>query len=127
MTITDRNNLLVKWIKPSSENEQDRQERALHMVSRAINGWSGFDDTDYIVYPKGSYYNRTNVRLDSDVDIVVQLQECLYYDYFRDVNKDEAIKDGSYAGSWTPVKWRNEVVAALKDFLVKKTLIPMAR
>jgi predicted nucleotidyltransferase len=115
MTVTERNNLLASWIKPSSDDEQDRQERALHMVTVAINGWNKFNDSDISVYAKGSYRNRTNVRMDSDVDIVVELKDCIYYDYFRDVNEAEAIKDTPYQGEWTPTKWRQEVTDCLVD------------
>ena len=60
----------------------------------------------------GPYPNNTNVRQDSDVDVVVELQECQYYDYLPGVV--QANHPGSpYKGGWTPAKWRDEVLKAM--------------
>lgn len=84
------------------------------MVKEAINSHEIFETCAYSVYAKGSYRNNTNVRLDSDVDIVVELDECFIYEYtpkFTDGNP----KPAPYEGAWENVKWRNEVVRALQS------------
>ncbi|ELP65150.1 nucleotidyltransferase [Streptomyces turgidiscabies] len=62
---------LTRYKAPSSNTEQDKQERAERMVRKAVEGWSGFDGISIRFLPKGSYKNNTNVRADSDVDIAV--------------------------------------------------------
>lgn len=83
MTAADRQALLARWIKPSSESEKNRQDRAWRMVCDAIDAHPAFDGVDRRIYAKGSYPNNTNVARDSDVDIVVELHECNYDDYAR--------------------------------------------
>jgi hypothetical protein len=114
MTPIERAALLSAWIKPSSENEQVQQGRAERMVAEAISTHTAFDGyRDSIkVYAKGSYANNTNVRRDSDVDIVVENRHCCYFDYVGDfVHPTSA--GTPYTGPWDPTTWRAEVEKAL--------------
>ncbi|PPL18644.1 nucleotidyltransferase family protein [Microterricola pindariensis] len=112
MNKTDRSALLSRWIKPSSDTEKDQQDRAERMVREAFSAHPAFRSTDYRIYAKGSYRNNTNVRLDSDVDIVIELHECLYYDWAPNVTPSNPAPT-PYTGSWTKEKWRGEVLAAI--------------
>lgn len=112
MTPNERAALLSKWIKPSSDSEQTQQARAENMVRGTIKSSAAFKGSTVQIYAKGSYPNNTNVRRDSDVDIVVQLQDCFYYDYLPDVTP--AVATTPYSGHWTPTSWRK----AVKDALV---------
>ncbi|WP_405819586.1 hypothetical protein OG241_30085 [Streptomyces sp. NBC_01390] len=71
---------LARYRAPSSDTEQDKQQRAERMVRNAVNSWSGFNDIGIKLLPKGSYKNNTNVRADSDVDIAVVHEGFYYYD-----------------------------------------------
>lgn len=114
MTDVERAQTLSQWIKPSSDGEVAQQERALRMVTEAINDWSAFDGVSKKIYAKGSYANNTNVRRDSDVDIAVECHDCMYYDNHPD--RAPGYRASSpYSGPWTPAKWRLEVVAALAN------------
>lgn len=115
MTTADREALLSKWIKPSSDSEQDRQDRAWRMVCGAIDAHPAFDGVGKHIYVKGSYPNNTNVARDSDVDIVVELHECNYYDYAPGVTPPATSPLGKYKGDWTPALWRRETVKALTN------------
>jgi len=115
MNKADRNALLSQWIQPSSMSEQDRQDRAERMIRDAIGQHPSISQTDYSIYIKGSYANNTNVRLDSDVDIVVECNECIFYDYGSGVTPP-AVPPGAYAGPWNPTRWRAEVSAALVEY-----------
>ncbi|MEV5327454.1 hypothetical protein AB0K67_25260 [Nonomuraea sp. NPDC052634] len=119
LTGTDRESLLSQWIKPSSNSEQERQERAVRMIKDAIKAHSAFDGVNIAIYAKGSYANNTNVRKDSDVDIVVECRECYYYDFDPRVTlSDRASARQSispYRGKWTADVWRTEVVSAVKN------------
>lgn len=76
MSEMERATLLGKWIKPSSDSEQTQQARAEDMVRKAITTDAVFDGSNILIYTKGSYPNNTNVKLDSDVDVVVEPQDC---------------------------------------------------
>lgn len=112
MSESERDDLLSQWIKPSSEDEQTQQDRAQRMVTDAIKGHEPLKTASLYVYAKGSYPNNTNVRRDSDVDIVVECHACQYYDYMP--GQEPPTAHGSpYTGEWTPSKLRSEVSAAL--------------
>ena len=99
--------LLISWTKPSSDTEQDKQERTERMVRKAISEHSEFHDCNLTVYAKGSYPNNTNVRAESDVDIAVQCSNVFYHNTVIDV------PGNPYRGRWTPSKLRTEVSRAL--------------
>ncbi|PBC35523.1 nucleotidyltransferase [Rhodococcus sp. ACS1] len=121
MSASDRAELLNRWIKPSSENEQQQQARAEDMVRKAITTCGDFDGSNVLVYTKGSYPNNTNVRRDSDVDVAVELQDCLYYDYKPGITGIEP-PPRPYQGEWTPRTWRNAVVNALVEAFGKESV-----
>lgn len=115
MSVTERERLLSSWIKPSSDDEKGQQDRAERMVTKAIEASSSIDMSDVSIYTKGSYPNNTNVRRDSDVDVVVQQTAVQYYDYLQGV--EPAGHPGTpYTGEWSPTKWRATVADALIDY-----------
>ncbi len=117
MALSDeaRDELLSAWIEPSSDTEQSRQDRAERLIREAVKAHSAFAGVNLSVYAKGSYANNTNVALDSDVDIVVQCNDCFYYDYADGVVPPPASLP-PYEGEWTASAWRAEVTAALRRY-----------
>jgi tRNA nucleotidyltransferase (CCA-adding enzyme) len=77
MSLEDK---LAGWTGPSSDTEQDKQERTERMIREAVQAHPAFKGYAFNVYAKGSYANNTNVRADSDVDIAVQCQEVFYWE-----------------------------------------------
>jgi len=67
---------LASWTGPSSNGEQENQERTERMIREAVNSHDPFAGCSLKVYAKGSYANNTNVRADSDVDIAVNALMC---------------------------------------------------
>jgi tRNA nucleotidyltransferase (CCA-adding enzyme) len=67
MSLEDK---LAAWTRPSSDTEQDKQDRTERMIRQAIDSHAAFSNCSLKVYAKGSYANNTNVRSDSDVDIL---------------------------------------------------------
>lgn len=59
----------------------------------------GLNSLDYEVYLQGSYANNTNVRFDSDVDIVVQLNSVFAYDKSQLSEVEKALHDLAYSSS----------------------------
>lgn len=115
MNKLERSACLSRWIRPSSDSEQDRQDRAKRMIRAAIDEHKVFATASLSIYAKGSYANNTNVRLDSDVDIVVECCDCFHYDYFPS-SIQPTVPGSPYVGKWTPALWRQEVLAALVNY-----------
>lgn len=61
------------WSKPSSDTEVDKCDRAERIFKQAS------AEVDVRTYTKGSYASNTNVRLDSDVDVAVELRRSFYF------------------------------------------------
>lgn len=104
---------LAGWMGPSSATEQDKQDRTERMIREAIDAHAAFKGSDYSVYAKGSYANNTNVKSDSDVDIVVECHEVWYWEE-HDPSQGGHPARSPYEGEWTPEKLRSEVKAALE-------------
>jgi hypothetical protein len=121
MNESERNELLGRWVQKSSPSEQDRMERAERMVVKAIEAHTPFDGyrDNFRIYAKGSYRNETNVRLDSDVDIVVESYHSYFDDFISPEVETKAQPDTlwtPYTGPWVPERWRNEVGTAIKNY-----------
>lgn len=67
------------WARPPSETEEGRCDNALRVISEALR--EKFGD-QVLVFLKGSYKNRTNVREDSDVDLGVKHNDVYFPDTF---------------------------------------------
>jgi hypothetical protein len=102
---------LSGWTGPSSDTEQEKQERTERMIRAAVKDHPGFKGCDLSVYAKGSYANNTNVRTDSDVDVAVQCHNVQYWD---EASTGAHPPSEPYTGIWTPSKLRSELQAALE-------------
>ncbi|OKJ62211.1 hypothetical protein AMK27_15200 [Streptomyces sp. CB02009] len=80
------------------------------MVKEAVRQHEPFQSLDITVAAKGSYPNKTNVRGDSDVDIMVKLNEPFHTDGMAAWWFGQPAR---YTGPWTKDKLRQEVHAAL--------------
>jgi hypothetical protein len=103
---------LASWTAPSSDSEQEKQDRTERMVLEAIADHAPFDECALRVYAKGSYANNTNVRTDSDVDIAVECTEAVYWEQSQPGVHGPV---GTYQGIWTPQKLRDEITIALAN------------
>jgi hypothetical protein len=112
MSTGERRALLSRWIQPSSTDEKTQQDRAERMVANAVSAHPAFWGYTIKTYTKGSYPNNTNVRRDSDVDVVVEARDVSYSDSNSKV-ADRSAKGVPYQGPWTPNAWRREVLRAM--------------
>lgn len=110
MSLEDR---LSAWKGPSSDTEQEKQERTERMIRQAIQDHEPLNDCDLTIFTKGSYANNTNIRSDSDVDIAVECTECVYWE--EEKNGVRPSNSSPYLGGWTPEKLRIEIINALKS------------
>lgn len=102
---------LSGWTGPSSDTEQEKQERTARMIREAVKEHAPFDDCDLTIFAKGSYANNTNVRADSDVDIAVQCGDVVYW---GEATPGAHPPSSPYTGIWTPAKLRSELGVALR-------------
>ncbi len=63
------NDRLVHWERPASDSEEIQIERAASMVRSALAGNAWLRGEGVVVSAQGSYFNNTNVRLESDMDL----------------------------------------------------------
>jgi hypothetical protein len=105
-------NRLAGWTGPSSDSEQEKQDRTERMIRAAIGAHPALADCSLRIFAKGSYANNTNVRSDSDVDIAVECTEVEYWDEHELGSR--GTRGSPYTGRWTPELFRLEVTAALR-------------
>jgi len=109
MNITEEQ--LTRWAKAPSETEEGKCQNSIGQITEVIR--EKFGNRVSIIL-QGSYKNRTNVRLDSDVDIVVRHNDF----YFSNVNslsdsdQQKFWADLSYA-TYTFSQFKNDVQAVL--------------
>lgn len=102
---------LTGWTAPSSDSEQEKQDRTERMIRDAVTWHQSFADSSLRVFAKGSYANKTNIRVDSDVDIAVECYEAVY----NAESQPGLIAPGvAYEGPWTPERLRQELAIALE-------------
>lgn len=76
----------------------------------SYNNWPA--GIDFEVYLQGSYKNDTNIRGDSDVDVVVQLNSTFYSNLSEDQKRLLDLTSASYSLS----NFRADVLKALRDY-----------
>ncbi|WP_157171958.1 nucleotidyltransferase [Nocardia higoensis] len=106
---------LGRYCQPSSDHEQEKQERAERMVRSAVGSWvADYSDITLKYVPKGSYANNTNVRQDSDVDIAVLRTDFHYYDAsgLRDADRQTG---SSRTFTLEGIDFRNSLARHLKN------------
>ena len=75
-------------------------------------------EMDHKVYLQGSYPNHTNIRGDSDVDVVVETSNVFYHDLPPDLRLHLGFTDGAYGWS----AFRDEVKTALTNYYGHNTV-----
>ena len=82
-------------------------------VKNALNSYSDWPEgINFEVYLQGSYKNDTNIRGDSDVDVVAQLNSTFYYNLSEDQKRTLGISSASYL--WP--KFKDDVLKALRAY-----------
>lgn len=89
-------------------------------VKNALNACDSWPDgIDFEVYLQGSYKNDTNIRGDSDVDVVTQLNTSFYSNLSEDQKRILGITPVSYGWS----NFRADVLEALRDYYGQDQII----
>jgi hypothetical protein len=69
------------WAHGPGKTEQEKCDNAESAIKKAISAHPELSGMDISVFAQGSYRARTNIRLDSDVDICVCLNSIVFSDY----------------------------------------------
>ena len=108
----DWDGTLAAWASPPSQSEQEKCSNAERAVRNAIQGSDRLKYRDIEVFIQGSYANRTNVRMDSDVDVCVLYKGAFFEDYSfsQGLNRQAlGITEGQYLYS----DFKNDVGSAM--------------
>lgn len=81
-------------------------------IRSALDEYSFPSGVDYEVYLQGSYRNSTNIRGDSDVDVVVQLNSTFYNNLTEDQKRSLNLSDACYNLG----DFRSDVLSALQNY-----------
>lgn len=68
------------WASAPGQTEQDKCDNAVRGVQKAIAASKALAGRDVRVFPQGSYRHRTNVRIESDVDVAVLCTDTIFHD-----------------------------------------------
>ena len=105
------------WCKPSSDSEEAKREYTERAIREAIKESPILRDRSLRVFAKGSYKNNTNVRLNSDVDVAVEILELFQYAQTDDATGLSPAQLGisPYQGSYSAQRLKDELVQVLSD------------
>ena len=86
-------------------------------IRKALDSSEKLSQIEYEVYLQGSYRNNTNIRGDSDVDIVVQLNSAFQYDITALTESERKLFKQSYSNATYLLRnFRSDVLDALKAY-----------
>lgn len=101
------------WAKAPSETEETKCQNAVSRITDTIRKKFG---NDVSILLQGSYKNRTNVRLDSDVDIVVSHQGHFFPGLSNLSPADKEVYHSIYKNSdYTFSQFKNDIHIILQD------------
>ena len=109
------------WGAAPSTTEQQKMENAETAVRKAIKANTRLAAMDISIIPQGSYRSRTNVRLDSDVDICVRLNSTFFPRYPAGKTREDY---NNIEGSITFKDFKDLVHTALGDHFGLPNLTP---
>ncbi len=104
---------LTTWAKPPSETEEEKCRNAVSRITDAIKAKFG---SDVSIFLQGSYKNRTNVKKDSDVDIVIRHDSYYFYDLGNlSPEEKKEYKANSTPADYTFSQFKNDVQTVLAE------------
>jgi hypothetical protein len=109
------------WGGAPSPTEQKKMENAETAIRKAIKAHSKLADMDLTIIPQGSYRYRTNVRVESDVDICVRLNSTFFPRYPVGKTREDY---GNSPGSISFVGYKALIKEALEDHFGEENVTP---
>lgn len=118
----DWNTQLTAWARPPSATETEKMGRAEKAIRDAVAASAKLRAHGATTHPQGSYYNRTNVPRESDVDIRVVAGDVFFTDWGlvdKNAPLDGAIRErldrevGNFDSTYSYAEFKDDVEAAL--------------
>ena len=99
----------------SRQGAIDASKRTHEAIRKALGEWDDLRNRDYEVYLQGSYKNSTNIRADSDVDVIAQMNDSFYFNR-NDLPPDQqqALDQAYDPATHSLAGFRKAVLAALR-------------
>ncbi len=109
----DWENTFTSWAQPPEKTEQERCERAVNAIKKAVAASDQLSRRSIRTFAQGSYANRTNVRQQSDVDVCILCSNTFYFDGPNGLTlADIGCEPATYAYD----QYKNEVETALVSY-----------
>lgn len=102
------------WAKPPGKTEKDRCDNAVSAIRNAIKQSDKLPSHSVTIFAHGSYQNNTNVRKDSDVDIVVLCKDTFLNKYPEGTTRETF---GFCVSDYKYKQYKNEVEESLVDYI----------
>lgn len=102
------------WAKAPGLTEQAKCENAERAIRKAIESSAKLAQHQIRVFTQGSYRNRTNIKIESDVDICVLCTDRYFVDYSMAAGVTDA-STGLVESSYKYSEFRNDVGEALRS------------
>jgi hypothetical protein len=77
---------------------------------------TSLQSVDFELYLQGSYRNRTNIRADSDIDVVAQLKSFIYNQSELPINERSLYSKTFQDATYTLPQFRSDVLGALQSY-----------
>lgn len=104
---------LQNWARPLTDTENAKCVATVASIRKILEDHFG---SKVEVFLQGSYKNKTNVRQDSDVDIVVCYKDAFFPEISNLTPQDKALHKSIYSdSSYTFIQFKNEVENLLKS------------
>jgi hypothetical protein len=104
---------LARWANPGPTSSPEKTYAAVKYALNTYGRWP--EGIDYEVYLQGSYPNHTNVRADSDVDVVVQLNTTFQFDsHLLNETEKGLLLATIYPVTYPWAEFRADVLVALR-------------
>ncbi len=102
---------LSRWARPPSETEEGRCQAIVSRITRAVRARFG---NEVFIDTQGSYKNRTNVRQDSDVDVIVR-HNGFYFEDIANLSENDKVRywAGVTRSDYTCSQFKQEIQASL--------------
>lgn len=107
-------NQLDTW---SNQGATTTSASTYNSIKNCVDGHSWNDDVIYNIYLQGSYRNSTNIRGDSDVDVVVEFSS-VFYSNKHELSPEQLKEYNEYysGGKYTLESFKKAIIKRLKSY-----------
>lgn len=106
---------LHTWSQRGAIENAKNTHKSIRNTLNKYEDWP--EGIDYEVYLQGSYKNHTNIRGDSDVDLVVQLNSTFYKDLLDLSPQEVSLYEQEFSNaSYNWPDFRRDVIHALQNY-----------